>query len=71
MAAVASQEPDAELAIKGEHFVRMLQTIELQHRRFLDVVTTELGRRDKTLSSIQALILSHVHERFIGRAPGA
>jgi hypothetical protein len=48
-AAVANQNPDAELAIKGEHFVHM-QTIELLHRRFLDVVTAELGRRESPRS---------------------
>lgn len=64
-AAVANHQPDAELAIKSGHFVRMLQSIELLHRRFLDVLTCELGRRDKTLSSVQALILGHVHERSL------
>jgi DNA-binding MarR family transcriptional regulator len=57
--------PDAELAIKAAHFARMLQSIELLHRRFLDVVTAELGRRDKTLSSVQALILSHANGKSI------
>jgi DNA-binding MarR family transcriptional regulator len=52
---------DTELVSKSEHFAQMLQSIELLHRRFLDVVTTELGRRGKTLSSVQALILSHAH----------
>lgn len=56
---------DEELAIKGRHFARLLQSIELLHRRFLDVVTAELGRRDKTLSSVQALILSHAHGKPI------
>lgn len=56
---------DAELAIKSGHFARMLQSIELLHRRFLDVVTAELGRRDKTLSSVQALILNHAHGKPI------
>lgn len=56
---------DEELAIKSRHFARLLQSIELLHRRFLDVVTAELGRRDKTLSSVQALILSHAHGKPI------
>lgn len=54
---------DEERAIKGRHFAQMLQSIELLHRRFLDVVTMELGRRDKALSSVQALILSHAGEK--------
>ena len=60
-----SHQPGGELAIKSEHFARMLQSIELLHRRFLDVVTAELGRRDKTLSSVQALILNHAHGKSI------
>ena len=56
---------DEELAIKGRNFTQMLQSIELLHRRFLDVITTELGRRDKALSSVQALILSNVGEKPI------
>jgi DNA-binding MarR family transcriptional regulator len=59
------RQQEVELSAKGEHFARVLQSIELLHRRFLDVITTELGRRDKTLSSVQALILSHVGERRI------
>ncbi|WP_162914465.1 MarR family winged helix-turn-helix transcriptional regulator [Taklimakanibacter lacteus] len=54
---------DEELALKGWHFTQMLQSIELLHRRFLDVLTTELGRREKGLSAVQALILSHASER--------
>lgn len=61
----AHHQSDEELAIKSGHFARMLQSIELLHRRFLDVVTAELGRRDKTLSSVQALILSHAHGKPI------
>jgi hypothetical protein len=50
-AAVArSHQPDEELLTKGEHFARVLQSVELLHRRFLDVITAELGRRDKTTS---------------------
>lgn len=56
---------DDKLAIKGEHFIQMLQAIELLHRRFLDVITTELGRRETALSSVQALILSHVGDKPI------
>ncbi|MGE0008857.1 MAG: MarR family winged helix-turn-helix transcriptional regulator [Parvibaculaceae bacterium] len=64
-AAVARfQHADQEVS-KSEHFVRMLQSIELLHRRFLDVVTAELGRRDKALSSVQALILSHVQAKAL------
>ncbi|WP_119271535.1 winged helix DNA-binding protein [Taklimakanibacter deserti] len=59
--AARSHQADEELVIKGEHFAQMLQSIELLHRRFLDVITVELGQRNKTLSSVQALILSHAH----------
>ena len=61
--AVRAYYSDEELAHKGRHFAQMLQSIELLHRRFLDVITTELGRRDKALSSVQALILIHVSEK--------
>jgi DNA-binding MarR family transcriptional regulator len=61
----AHQQSHEELALKGGHFARLLQSIELLHRRFLDVVTAELGRRNKTLSSVQALILSHAHGKPI------
>lgn len=54
---------DEELALKGRHFTQMLQSVELLHRRFLDVLTTELGWRGKALSAVQALILSHASER--------
>jgi DNA-binding MarR family transcriptional regulator len=54
---------DEELVSKGRHFSQMLQSIELLHRRFLDVVSVELGRRDKALSSVQALILCQVGEK--------
>lgn len=63
--AARPRRPDAELMSKSEHFARMMQSIELLHRRFLDVVTTELGRRNKTLSSVQALILSHAQGKAI------
>ena len=59
------QQPDVEVASKGENFVRILQSIELLHRRFLDVVTAELGHRDNALSSVQALILSHASAKPI------
>ena len=62
-AVAMSQQPNVEVAGKGENFVRMLQSIELLHRRFLDVITTELGHRDKALSSVQALILSHARAK--------
>lgn len=58
-------ELDEALAIKSGHFIEILQSIELLHRRFLDVLTTELGRRERTLSSVQALILSHVSDKPI------
>lgn len=61
--AARSRHSDAELAIKGERFVQLLQSIEFLHRRFLDVITMELGRRSKALSSVQALILSHASEK--------
>lgn len=63
-AVVARTDHSAEeLAIKCRLFAQMLQSIELLHRRFLDVITAELGRRDKALSSVQALILSHASEK--------
>jgi DNA-binding MarR family transcriptional regulator len=58
-------QPDVEVARKGENFARILQSIELLHRRFLDVVTAELGHRDNALSSVQALILSHASAKPI------
>ncbi|MGE4252731.1 MAG: MarR family winged helix-turn-helix transcriptional regulator [Parvibaculaceae bacterium] len=65
-AAVAkAQQHDETIVAKGEHFVQMLQSIELLHRRFLDVLTAELGQRDKTLSSVQALILSHAYGKRV------
>lgn len=64
-AAARSPQTDEELVIKGQHFTRMLQSVELLHRRFLDIITMELGQRDKTLSSVQALILSHAHGKSI------
>jgi DNA-binding MarR family transcriptional regulator len=54
---------DEELALKRRHFAQILQSIELLHRRFLDVITAELGRREKALSAVQALILSHASDR--------
>ena len=62
-AVAKSSQNDEELALKCRHFTQMLQFIELLHRRFLDVVTAELGRREKALSAMQALILSHASER--------
>jgi DNA-binding MarR family transcriptional regulator len=50
---------------KGEHFARMLQSIELLHRRLLDLVTVEIGRVGKTLSSVQALILCNANGKAI------
>ncbi len=63
--ALTSCYSPGELAIKGRHFGQMLQSIELLHRRFLDVITAELGRRGKALSSVQALILSQVSDKPI------
>ncbi|MBK1870107.1 MarR family winged helix-turn-helix transcriptional regulator [Aestuariivirga sp. YIM B02566] len=54
---------EIELVHKSKHFTKMLQTVEILHRRFLDVITSELGRRDKALSAVQALILCHANER--------
>jgi DNA-binding MarR family transcriptional regulator len=58
-------QDDKELANKREHFVRMLQSIEVLHRRLLDLVTSELGRGGRTLSSVQALILRHAQGKPI------
>ena len=62
-AAAKTSQNDEVLALKSRHFTQMLQFIELLHRRFLDVITAELGRREKALSAVQALILSHASER--------
>jgi len=62
-AVAKSSQNDEELALKSRHFTQMLQFVELLHRRFLDVITAELGRREKALSAVQALILSHASER--------
>lgn len=60
-----SDQADRELVSKREHFARMLQSIEALHRRLLDLVTAELGRGGKTLSSAQALILRHAQGKPI------
>jgi DNA-binding MarR family transcriptional regulator len=56
-------EYDEEFAIKSRYFTKMLQSVELLHRRFLDVLTVELGRRNKALNSVQALMLSNLSEK--------
>jgi DNA-binding MarR family transcriptional regulator len=58
-------QTDRELVSKRDHFARVLQSIEVLHRRLLDLVTAELGRGGKTLSSVQALILRHAQGRPI------
>ena len=58
-----SQQHDTMLVGNRESFGRMLQSIELLHRSFLDVLSLELGRRDKTLSAVEALILTHVCDK--------
>lgn len=54
---------DVELARKAEQFNQMLQSVEVLHRRFLDVISSELGRGDKALSVVQALILCHASDK--------
>lgn len=51
-----------ELTHKSRHFTQILHSVEMLHHRFLDVISAELGRRDKALSSVQALILCHASE---------
>ena len=51
---------DLDNNTRTAHFSRMMQSIETLHRRFLDLLTNELGRGDKAVSAIQALILFHV-----------
>lgn len=63
--AAKTEFDEIELTHKSRHFTQMLQSVEMLHRRFLDVISVELGRRDKALSSIQALILCHTSERPI------
>lgn len=63
--AAKNQFDEIELTHKSRHFTQMLQSVEVLHRRFLDVISAELGRRDKALSSVQALILCHASERPI------
>lgn len=60
-----SDQADREPVSKREHFVRMLQSIEVLHRHLLDLITIELGRGGKTLSSVQALILRHAQGKPI------
>lgn len=57
-----SEFDEIGLTHKGRHFTQMLQSVEMLHRRFLDVIAAELGPRDKVLSSVQALILCHANE---------
>lgn len=45
---------------RAVHFSQMMQSIESLHRRFLDLLSNELMRSQKTLSAIQALILHHI-----------
>lgn len=61
--AVATDYDEIELAHKSRHFTQMLQSIEVLHRRFLDVITVKLDHCDKALSSVQALILCHASEK--------
>ena len=63
MATASAQRLDFELLDRNTrlvHFSQMMQSIELLHRRFLDVLSNELTRNHKALSAIQALILHHI-----------
>lgn len=53
---------EVESVQKSKHFTKMLRSVEILHRRLLDVITSELGHRDKALSAVQALILCHASE---------
>lgn len=54
---------EIELLRKAEQFTQVLQSVETLHHRYLNVISSELGRHDKALSVVQALILCHASEK--------